>query len=83
MIMTPQSLQELLSKQLPDCIVYAEGDGSHFMVRLIGDRFNGLSTLKRQQQIYACVNEQIASGEIHALTIKALTPVEQQQIKET
>jgi len=76
--MTPAELQTRLEQQFSDCEVKAEGDGSHFLVEIIGNRFLGLSTLKRQQLVYACVNDLIASGEIHALTIKAKTLAEQQ-----
>jgi len=36
--------------------------------------------LKEHQLVYATVNAEIASGELHALTIKAYTPEEWAQL---
>jgi len=52
------------------------GDGSKFEARVVADAFDGLSTVKRHQMVYAALQEHIQSGAIHALTIKALTPTE-------
>jgi acid stress-induced BolA-like protein IbaG/YrbA len=38
--------------------------------------FAGLTTIKRHKLVYAAVNNEIASGELHALTIVAKTPAE-------
>jgi acid stress-induced BolA-like protein IbaG/YrbA len=35
-----------------------------------------MSAVKRHQTVYATLQAQIASGELHALTIKAYTPKE-------
>ena len=43
---------------------------------ITSDAFEGLTSIKRHKLVYACVNEQIASGELHALTIVAKTPAE-------
>ena len=48
--------------------------GNNFMV---GDlEFADLNKVKRHQKVYATVNEVIVSGELHALTLVALTPEE-------
>jgi len=52
------------------------GDGSKFEARVVSDAFEGLNTVKRHQKVFATVNEHIASGAIHALTLKTLTPDE-------
>jgi acid stress-induced BolA-like protein IbaG/YrbA len=38
--------------------------------------FEGKRPVQRQQTIYGLVNDKIASGDIHALNIQALTPAE-------
>lgn len=73
---------EQLVKEAIDCEHLAvEGDGSHFSVLLVSAAFEGLRSVKRQQMVYAAVNEHIASGAIHALTIKAYTNEEWQKVK--
>ena len=74
--MNTEELKQHLESQLADCEIKVESDGSHFIVYATGEVFAGLSTLKKQQLVYACLNEQIASGEIHALTIRASAPSE-------
>lgn len=76
--MNPEQLKSIVAQQLTAEEIVTDGDGAHFAIRVISTEFAGLSSLKRQQKIYALVNEQIASGEIHALTIKTYTPEEWQ-----
>jgi len=44
---------------------------------VISDAFEGLNTLKRQQPILALFKDELASGALHALSVKARTPREQ------
>ena len=71
--MTPEEVQEMIAAGLPDCEVKVSGDGSHFEAVVIGDVFDGLSLVKKQQKVYATLGDKITSGEVHALTIKTFT----------
>ena len=71
--MTPEDVQEMIAAGLPDCEVKVSGDGSHFEAVVIGDVFDGLSLVKKQQKVYATLGDKITSGEVHALTIKTFT----------
>lgn len=53
----------------------AAGGGGHFAVKVISTRFARLSTLERHRMVYQAVND-LMPGEIHALSIQALTPEE-------
>ena len=53
-----------------------KGDGSHYQVIAVGDMFDGMSRVKKQQAIYAPLMDKIATNEIHALSIKAYTDAE-------
>ena len=48
---------------------------------VVSEAFAGLSPVKKQQMVYAPLNEHITSGELHALTIKAYTPAEWEKAK--
>jgi acid stress-induced BolA-like protein IbaG/YrbA len=47
----------------------------------VGDSFEGLSSVKRQQRVYACINEDIVSGTIHAVSMKLYTRAEWEKAK--
>ena len=74
--MTPEYVQQLIASQMPDAAVEVSGGEGKFVANVVSDAFEGLSPIKRHQLVYACVNDQIASGELHALTIVAKTAAE-------
>lgn len=51
-------------------------EGNRLTIRVISSLFHGLNAVKRQQRVYACINQWLASGEIHAISIEAKTPDE-------
>ncbi|MEE9101401.1 MULTISPECIES: BolA family protein [Pseudomonas] len=63
-------VKNFLESKLSGTQVEVEGEGCNFQLNLISDELAGLSPVKRQQQIYAHLNEWIASGAIHAVTMK-------------
>jgi BolA protein len=50
-------------------------EGRHFSVRIVSDRFNGLSRLARHRLVYDSLHDLIPRG-IHALAIDARAPGE-------
>ena len=74
--MKPEDVQKMIAAGLPDCEVKVTGDGSHFDATVIGDIFDGMSLVKKQQKVYATLGDKITSGEVHALTIKTFTAAE-------
>ena len=50
-----------------------DGAESKYTVSIISDEFDGKTTIQRHKMIYALLDEYIKTGEIHALTIKAMT----------
>ena len=77
--MQPEQIEEILSQALELEHVQVSGAGHHFQVVAVGAMFTDLSRVKKQQAVYAPLKEYIASNEIHALGIKALTPDEWQK----
>ena len=51
------------------------GGGGHFNVVIVSDRFTNLSPIKRHRLVYAAVADMM-NGEIHALSMKTLSPQE-------
>ncbi|HSG02575.1 MAG TPA: BolA/IbaG family iron-sulfur metabolism protein [Marinobacterium sp.] len=77
--MHADEVKQLVESQLEDCTVITAGEGCDFQITVVGNLFDGMSPVKRQQAVYACLNAQIASGAIHAVSIKALTPAQWQE----
>jgi len=69
-------IRELLSEAMPDCKVVIEGSDGKYLVTAIGDVFQGLTAVKRQQIVYQILNEHIVSGVIHAVTMRLMTAEE-------
>lgn len=72
-------IKALIETGLPGSQAQVDGDGYHFQVVVIWDRFSGMSPVKRQQQVYGCLQASIASGALHAISMKTCTPDEQQR----
>lgn len=69
-------IQALLEEQLPECDITVQGDGAKFQVFAVGDTFSGLNPVKRQQKIYQILNPHIATGAIHAVSMRLMTVAE-------
>jgi BolA protein len=54
----------------------SEGGESHFNVVIVSQLFEGASRVQRQRSIYAALAQELA-GPVHALSIKAMAPREQ------
>ena len=74
--MTPEKIQQLIADRMPDAEVEVSGGEGKYVANVTSDAFEGLGQLKRHKLVYACVNDEIVSGELHALTIIAKTPAE-------
>jgi acid stress-induced BolA-like protein IbaG/YrbA len=74
--MDATEVTELVKEALPDCEVQVQIDGNHYMVVVVGEVFEGLSSIKRQQLINKALFQQIMDGTIHALHPKPFTPAE-------
>ena len=62
-----------ISKEIEFDDLSVEGSESKYTVSIISDVFQGKSTIERHKMIYALLDGYIKTGEIHALTIKAMT----------
>lgn len=69
-------LKSRLEEAFADAEVAVAGEGNRFEIHVASAAFEGLSRVKRQQAVYAVIGDLIASGAIHAVTIRAGTPDE-------
>jgi acid stress-induced BolA-like protein IbaG/YrbA len=52
-----------------------EGDGAHFQAVIVSSAFDGKSRVARHQVVYGALGDRMRE-EIHALSMKTLTPAE-------
>ena len=74
--MHADEVKTLLEKNIEDAQVTVEGEGCDFRLTIISSIFSGCLPVKRQQMVYAHLNEMIAAGTIHAITMQTFTPEE-------
>jgi acid stress-induced BolA-like protein IbaG/YrbA len=73
-----EEINRLIREQIAVEHLEIEMAGNHCTLVIVSAEFEGLSPVKKQQRVYQCLNEKIASGEIHAVNIRALTPAQWQ-----
>jgi acid stress-induced BolA-like protein IbaG/YrbA len=72
---TPQQVSDFIAAGLPCTHVDVEGDGRHFFATIVSAEFDGLSRVRRHQRVYQALGDRMR-GQIHALSMKTLTPAE-------
>lgn len=77
-MVTPEDVGSWIERNLADCRVEIEGDGRHFNAVVVCPGFAGKSRVERHQMVYGALGDRMKS-EIHALSMKTLTPEERQR----
>lgn len=72
---SPDQVREYIAAALPCTHVVVDGDGRHFFATIVSAEFEGLSRIRRHQRVYRALGERMRE-EIHALSMKTLTPAE-------
>lgn len=50
------------------------GDGKHFYLDILSDKFVGKTRTQQSKLVYACLDDLMQTGMIHALRMKCRTP---------
>ena len=74
--MTPAELHAIISSGLACDHLEVAGDGRHWDALVVSPEFEGKRLIQRHQRVYATLGERMHTDEVHALSIKALTPAE-------
>jgi acid stress-induced BolA-like protein IbaG/YrbA len=80
--MTPDQLHALINAGLPCEHLEVTGDGRHWDALIVSKEFEGKRLIQRHQRVYATLGEKMRTDEVHALSIKALTPSEWARLQE-
>lgn len=78
--MEPEKIRDLIEAGLPGSQAHVEGDGAHFTAVVVSEAFVGKSRIQKQQLVYDTVRTELMDGTLHALSIKAYTPEEWEQL---
>jgi acid stress-induced BolA-like protein IbaG/YrbA len=70
-------VRERVAGAIAESEVAARGDASRMEIVVVAEAFSGVTRVRRQQMVYAAIAEMIGAGELHAVTIRAMTPAEQ------
>ncbi len=76
-------VQALVKQELPDAEVLVDGAGCDLALTVISSAFTDLTLVKKQQLVLSTLTAPLASGKLHAVSVKAFTPAEWQQQQQT
>lgn len=71
-------VEALVRQGIPDAQVFIEGAGCDLSLVVVSEQFADLPPVKEQQLVLATLKEPLASGKLHAVSVKAYTPDEWQ-----
>jgi acid stress-induced BolA-like protein IbaG/YrbA len=72
---TAQQVRDYIAAGLACEHLEVDGDGRHFFATIVSASFEGASRVRRHQQVYAVLGDRMRE-QIHALSMKTLTPAE-------
>ncbi|AZP12688.1 BolA family protein [Undibacterium parvum] len=75
MFPTPEQIKTYIAAGLECTHLEVEGDGQHFSAVIVSSAFVGKRLIQRHQIVYAALGDRMRE-EIHALSMKTLTPEE-------
>ncbi|MGR8921514.1 MAG: BolA family protein [Gammaproteobacteria bacterium] len=70
--MTPEEIKQMIEAGIAGAEAHVDGDGSHFVARVISDDFEGLPMIKQHKLVYGALGNSMESA-IHALSIQTYT----------
>jgi acid stress-induced BolA-like protein IbaG/YrbA len=73
--MEPNLIRQWIEEGLQCDHVDVAGDGRHFEAVIVSPQFRGLSKVRQHQLVYSALGERMRE-DIHALSMKTLTPEE-------
>ncbi|WP_130536828.1 BolA family protein [Thiomicrorhabdus indica] len=72
--MSPETIRSMIQDKIADSQVETSGADCNFAVVVTSPEFEGKSPIQRHRMVNEVFKEQLANGELHALSIKTQTP---------
>jgi acid stress-induced BolA-like protein IbaG/YrbA len=76
-MVTPDKLRNYIAEGIKCEHLSVDGDGQHFEAVIVSEEFRGKSRVQRHQVVYGALGDRMRE-EVHALSMKTLTPEEWQ-----
>ena len=74
-MVTPDQVKQYIEQGMACQHVECSGDGHHFEAVIVSAAFEGKRPIARHQMVYAVLGDRM-KAEIHALSMRTLTPAE-------
>lgn len=71
-----EAVRELVLGAIPDAEIRVEGEGCNFTITVVSEIFRNKKPIERQMIVMEPFKPLLATGEVHALGVKAFTPNE-------
>ena len=75
-MMNAAELQSVIAAGLKCTHLEVDGDGRHWSALIVSAEFEGQRPIQRHQRVYATLGARMQTDEVHALSMKTLTPAE-------
>ena len=79
--LTSLEVEQLVQIGIPGAKVLVDGEGCDLLITVVSEQFTDLALVKKQQLVMATLKEPLASGKLHAVSVKAYTPEEWQALQ--
>jgi acid stress-induced BolA-like protein IbaG/YrbA len=76
---TAAEVKDFIAAGLECTYLEVDGDGQHFFATIVAADFEGRTRVQRHQRVYAALGDRMRA-QIHALSMKTLTPAEWQAL---
>ena len=76
-----EDIKRIIAESLMCEGLHVEGDGYQFEAIVVSSAFIGKNRVQRQQMVNAALKPYFDSGELHALSMKTLTPDEVEALR--
>lgn len=80
---TPIEVESLIKNRYPDAVIEIDGEGCNLSITVVSEAFLDLPLVKQQQGVMAALAGVLASGRLHAVSMKTFTPEQQREQAET
>jgi acid stress-induced BolA-like protein IbaG/YrbA len=74
-VVTPEMIRQYILQGMECQHLAVQGDGQHFEATIVSEAFAGKTRVQRHQAVYAVLGDKMRQ-EIHALSMKTITPDE-------
>ena len=71
-----EQVEAMIKGQIPDAIVKVQdltGGGDHLQAVVVSDQFAGKPLVKQHRMVYNAIEQEMATGAIHALALNTYT----------